>query len=76
MLCMTTKQRFEIAKPPVIQLANGRYAYRCECPWKGKVGQTLYAFKFCSKEAFREQTESSDEKLDSDGIATPEGAKD
>jgi hypothetical protein len=49
---MTTKQKFEVSDPPVIVLANGRYAYRVECPWTGKNGQTLYAFKFCSKVAF------------------------
>jgi hypothetical protein len=52
MTCMTTKQKFEATDPPVIVLANGRYAYRVECPWTGKAGQPLYAFKFCSKAAF------------------------
>ena len=58
MTCMTTKQKFEVPDPPVIVLANGRYAYRCECPWVGKSGQTLYAFKFCSKAAFDRFTSS------------------
>lgn len=56
MTCMTTKQKFEVDDPPVIRLANGRYAYRVECPWTGKSGQTLHAFKFCSKEAFERHT--------------------
>lgn len=29
-------------------LANGRYAYKVECPWEGKNGKKLTAFKFCS----------------------------
>lgn len=52
MTCMTTKQKFEVSNPPVIVLANGRYAYRVQCPWTGKTGQPLFAFKFCSKDAF------------------------
>ena len=52
MTCMTTKQRFDVDKPPVVVLRNGRYAYRCECPWKGKEEKTLHAFKFCSKLAY------------------------
>ena len=56
MTCMTTKQKFEVVEPPVIMLANGRYAYRAECPWKGKQGQTLFAFKFCSKQAYLDYT--------------------
>jgi hypothetical protein len=47
MTCMTTKKKFE-AQPEVVVLSNGRYAYRCECPWKGKNDKTLTAFKFCS----------------------------
>lgn len=60
MTCMTTKQKFEVTDPPVIVLANGRYAYRVECPWTGKSGQTLYAFKFCSKAAFDRYTANAD----------------
>ena len=48
MTCMTTKQKFEVEEPTVIVLANGRYAFRCKCPWQGKNGKELYAFKFCS----------------------------
>ena len=51
MMCMTTKNKFLADNPPVVVLANGRYAYRVECPWKGKNDKTLYAFKFCSSEA-------------------------
>jgi hypothetical protein len=51
---MTNKQKFEVANPEVIVLRNGRYAYRCECPWKGKNDKTLYAFKFCSVKAYQE----------------------
>ena len=28
---------------------NGRYAFCAQCPWEGKNGKTLKAFKFCSK---------------------------
>lgn len=52
MTCMTTKKKFEVDDPPVVELKNGRYAYRCECPWEGKNGKKLVAFKFCSKDAF------------------------
>jgi hypothetical protein len=50
---MTTKKKFEAENPTVIVLANGRYAYRVKCPWEGKNGKELYAFKFCSTEAHR-----------------------
>ena len=29
MTCMTTKKKFEVDDPPVVELKNGRYAYRC-----------------------------------------------
>lgn len=48
MLCMTTKKSFEIDNPPVVVLANGRYAYCAPCPWTGKNEKQLYAYKFCS----------------------------
>ena len=48
MTCMTTKKKFEVENPTVVVLRNGRYAYRCECPWQGKNGKQLFAFKFCS----------------------------
>lgn len=52
MTCMTTKQKFEVNDPPVRVLANGRYAYCVECPWDGKNGKKLTAFKFCSRQAY------------------------
>jgi hypothetical protein len=57
--CMTTKKKFDIEDPEVIQLKNGRYAYKAVCPWPGKVtdehpgGKPLSAFKFASAEAFK-----------------------
>lgn len=57
MTCMTTKQKFDVEDPTVTMLANGRYAYRVKCPWEGKNGKELYAFKFCSAEAYRKHTE-------------------
>lgn len=53
MTCMTTKQKFEVEDPPVVMLANGRYAYRVRCPWDGKNGKELFAFKFCSAAAYK-----------------------
>lgn len=53
MTCMTLKKQFETEDPEVILLRNGRYAYRAECPWKGKNDKTLYAFKFASADAYR-----------------------
>ena len=58
MLCMTTKQKFDVEKPEVVQLANGRYAYKAECPWKHSSGKTLTAWKFASTSAYREYSES------------------
>ena len=56
MTCMTTKQKFDVENPTVIMLANGRYAYRVKCPWEGKNGKELHAFKFCSKNAYDKYT--------------------
>jgi len=53
MTCMTTKQKFDVEDPPVVVLSNGRYAYKVKCPWEGKNGKELHAFKFCSAEAYR-----------------------
>ena len=64
MTCMTTKQKFEVEEPTVVVLANGRYAFRCKCPWEGKNGKELYAFKFCSAadyEAYLARTEKSEQ---------------
>jgi len=55
MSCYTYKKSFEVTDPPVVRLKNGRYAYRVECPWEGKNGKTLYAFKFCSAAAYEKQ---------------------
>lgn len=54
MTCMTTKQKFDVDDPPVVMLRNGRYAYKCECPWRNpKNNHQLYAYKFCSTEAYK-----------------------
>ena len=54
MTCLTTKQKFDVDNPPVIVLANGRYAYKVECPWKGKNDKVLTAFKFCGKKQYED----------------------
>jgi len=54
MTCMTTKQKFDAVDPEVVVLANGRYAYRVQCPWKGKNDKDLFAFKFCSMSAYEQ----------------------
>lgn len=51
---MTKKQKFEVDSPNVVVLKNGRYAYKTLCPWQGKNGKDLYAFKFCSVDAWEE----------------------
>lgn len=63
MTCMTTKQKFEVPYPPnAIVLANGRYAYRVKCPWEGKNGKELYAFKFCSRTDYENFLEQNTDK--------------
>jgi hypothetical protein len=62
MTCMTTKQKFEVEDAPVIVLANGRYAYRVKCPWEGKAGKELFAFKFCSAAAHRAYVASQEQQ--------------
>lgn len=57
MTCMTTKKRFDVSDPTVIVLKNGRYAYRVKCPWLGKNDKVLYAFKFCSADAYKRYCE-------------------
>jgi hypothetical protein len=69
---MTTKQKYEVENPEVVVLRNGKFAYRTECPWKGKGDKSLYSFKFCGQadyEAYLErkgatpvEEESSEEK--------------
>lgn len=58
MMCMSTKQKFEAEDPPVVVLANGRYAYRAECPTPGKDGAKRFAYKFCSKDDYQKFVES------------------
>jgi hypothetical protein len=63
MKCMTTKQKFEAEDPEVILLKNGKFAYRVKCPWEGKDGKLLHAFKFASRKSYEEYiTRNSDEK--------------
>tara|TARA_B110000114_G_scaffold99414_1_gene104653 strand:- start:729 stop:977 length:249 start_codon:yes stop_codon:yes gene_type:complete len=57
---MTTKKKFDVEEPEVVVLTNGRYAYRVDCPWEGKQGKKLTAFKFCSAENYREYMESKE----------------
>ena len=69
MTCMTTKKSFDVEDPPVIQLKNGRYAYRVPCPWEGKNGKKLTAFKFCSAaayQAWQAKSERVDEATESE----------
>ena len=35
--------------------------YRVRCPWDGKNGKELYAFKFCSAAAYQKQQEAKPE---------------
>jgi hypothetical protein len=58
MTCMTTKKKFDVENPTVVVLRNGRYAFQAECPWEGKNGKKLVAFKFCSAENHREYEKS------------------
>lgn len=67
MTCMTTKQKFDVDDPDVIVLANGRYAYKVKCPWEGKSGKELYAFKFCSAAAhqkYKSKHEPEEEQIE------------
>ena len=72
MTCMTTKKKFDCENPPVVVLSNGRYAYRAECPWRGKNDKELYAYKFCSTAAYAaflesikdKQSEENDEQIE------------
>lgn len=66
MTCMTTKQKFEVEDPTVIMLANGRYAYRVMCPWKGKNDKDLYAFKFCSSKAYEASMSEDKQQAEDD----------
>lgn len=72
--CMTTKQKFEVTNPDVVVLSNGRYAYKEMCPWKGKNGKTLYAFKFCSSAKYKEYLarESDEAQVTKDEQSVPD----
>ena len=54
MTCMTTKQKFVVEDPTVIVLKNGRFAFKCECPWDGKNGKKLFAFKWCGRKDYED----------------------
>lgn len=70
MTCMTTKNKFDVENPTVVVLANGRYAYRVDCPWEGKNGKKLTAFKFCSQAAYqRSVARGSPEGEEEDDLA-------
>lgn len=53
MTCMTTKKKFVVPNPEVSVLRNGRYAFTATCPWEGKNGKKLVAFKFCSAKDYQ-----------------------
>ena len=72
MTCMTTKQKFTVEDPDVRVLQNGRYAYRVKCPWEGKNGKELYAFKFCSAEAYRNFCARQETPVDEEQPERPE----
>ena len=59
MTCMTTKKKFEVEDPEVVVLSNGRYAFKAECPWEGKNGKKLTAYKFCSQKAYQEYSQKA-----------------
>ena len=59
---MTTKQKFTVEDPNVVVLSNGRYAYKVKCPWEGKNGKEVQAFKFCSAAAYKRSCESKVEE--------------
>lgn len=77
MTCMTTKKKFDVLDPDVIVLRNGRYAYRCECPWQGKNGKRLTAFKFCSSAAHQKYKDrrSTEETAEEPTEEMPETAE-
>ena len=54
MTCMTTKKKFDVEDPEVVLLRNNRYAFKTPCPWEGKNGKKLVAFKFCSGDRYKE----------------------
>ena len=58
---MTKKQKFMAENPTVVRLSNGRFAYKSKCPWEGKNGRELYAYKFCSIADYEHYVESTEE---------------
>ncbi len=72
--CMTTKKKFEVENPEVVVLKNGRYAFCAACPWEGKNGKFLKAFKFCSKQSYDAYARSEHiEEAESEHIEEAEG---
>ena len=69
MTCMTTKNKFDVENPTVVVLANGQYAYRVDCPWEGKNGKKLTAFKFCSQAAYQRSVARDTEGDEEDDLA-------
>ena len=77
MTCMTRKEKFEVEDPEIIVLANGRFAYRAKCPWEGKNGKELWAYKFCSRTAYETSREAPEvSEKDSDDEGTQKGSDD
>lgn len=66
MLCLTTKNTFEVVDPQVVLLKGNKYAFRAPCPWPGKRGQTLYAYKFCSRTDYETYINSNEIPKESD----------
>lgn len=69
---MTTKKKFEVEDPTVVVLRNGRYAFRVECPWEGKNGKKLTAFKFCSAADYQKYQEKNPSTSESEHPEDPE----
>jgi hypothetical protein len=76
MTCMTTKKKFDVENPDVTVLRNGRYAYMCECPWEGKNGKKLKAFKFCSAKAYNDYVATNPKTSESEHVDEAESEQD
>ena len=74
MTCMTKKEKFTVNDPEVVVLNNGRYAYRAQCPWKGKNDKDLFAYKFCGAQQYNEYRErvASDSEVTTDDTQASE----
>lgn len=72
MTCMTTKKKFEVVDPEVTVLRNGRYAFRAQCPWEGKNGKILTAFKFCSADDYRKYQDRNPSTSESEHLEEAE----